>query len=195
VPLAKDDAMKLTFVLAFGCVPLATGCGAAGASTRGAASSAGVPEAQGMSSAAPSGSEPGDTPGRQAFHTNILQAAGSNDAYRRVLFTGARSQTVLMTIPNGQDIGMEVHPNVEQLIFIASGQGKAILNGAESALGPGDLLVITPGTRHDVVNTGTAPLRIYTVYVPPNHIDGRVQQTKAEAWADSADEAFGRSVR
>jgi mannose-6-phosphate isomerase-like protein (cupin superfamily) len=124
-----------------------------------------------------------------------VRAARSNDAYRRVLFTGARSQTVVMSIPAGQDIGIEVHPNVEQLIFIAGGQGKAILNGAESALSPGDLLVVTPGTRHDVVNTGTEPLRIYTVYAPPNHIDGRVHQTKADAQADSADEAFGRSVR
>jgi mannose-6-phosphate isomerase-like protein (cupin superfamily) len=62
-------------------------------------------------------------------------------------------------------------------------------------LTPGDLVVVTPGTRHDVVNTGTEPLRIYTVYVPPNHMDGRVHRTKAEAWADSADQAFGASVR
>jgi mannose-6-phosphate isomerase-like protein (cupin superfamily) len=112
-----------------------------------------------------------------------------------VVFTGARTQLALMTIPTGSDIGVETHPNVEQLIFIASGQGKAVLNGAESAVRPGDVVVATPGTRHDIVNTGTEPLRIYTVYAPPNHIEGRVHQTKADAEADTADEAFGRSVR
>jgi mannose-6-phosphate isomerase-like protein (cupin superfamily) len=188
--------MKISFVLAFGSVTLVTGCaGAAGPSARTATSQGGAPEAQGTSSAAASPPEAVGPSGRAPFHTNILHAARSNDAYRRVLFTSARSQTALMTIPVGQDIGVEEHTNVEQLFFIANGRGKAVLDGAESALSPGDLLVVTPGTRHDVVNTGAEPLRIYTVYVPPNHIDGRVHQTKADAAADSADEAFGRSVR
>jgi mannose-6-phosphate isomerase-like protein (cupin superfamily) len=154
-----------------------------------------MPEIQGTPPAAPSGTEQVRPSGRAPFRTNILLAVSSNDAYRRVLFTGARTQTVLMTIPTGQDIGVEVHPNVEQLIFVASGQGKAVLDGVDSPLGPGDLLVVTPGTRHDVVNIGAEPLRIYTVYAPPNHIDGRVHQNKADAEADQADEAFGRSVR
>jgi mannose-6-phosphate isomerase-like protein (cupin superfamily) len=100
-----------------------------------------------------------------------------------------------MTIPAGGDIGMETHDNVEQLIFIASGRGKAILDGVESVVQPGDVIVATPGTRHDIVNTGAEALRIYTVYSPPNHIGGRVQATKADADADKADEAYGRSVR
>ena len=129
------------------------------------------------------------------FQTNILRAAHDNDAYRRVVFTGAKTQLALMTIPAGSDIGMEMHPNVEQLIFIASGWGKAVLNGAESVVGPGDVVVATPGTRHDIVNTGTEPLRIHTIYAPPNHIDGRDHQTKADAEADTADDAFGRAVR
>jgi mannose-6-phosphate isomerase-like protein (cupin superfamily) len=188
--------MKRSVVLAFGCVTLVIGCAcAAGPSSRTAVSSPGVAEAQGTSPSAASGPESVTPSVRAPFETNILHAARSNDAYRRVLFTGARFQTVLMTIPAGQDIGVEVHPNVEQLIFIADGQGKAILNGIVSALGPGDVLVVTPGTRHDVVNTGPEPLRLYTVYAPPNHIDGRVHQTKADAMADSADEAFSRSVR
>jgi mannose-6-phosphate isomerase-like protein (cupin superfamily) len=129
------------------------------------------------------------------FRTNILAAARTSEAYRRVVFTGARTQLVLMTIPAGSNIGMETHPNVEQLIFVASGHGKAILNGVGSTVGPGDVIVATPGTRHDVINTGAEPLRIYTVYAPPNHIDGRVHPTKADAEVDSADEAFGQSVR
>lgn len=129
------------------------------------------------------------------FHTDVLRAARSNDAYRRVIFTGAKTQLVLMNIAPGEDIGFESHPNVEQLIFVASGQGKAVLDRAESPVAAGDVIVVTPGTRHDVVNTGSEPLRIYTVYSPPNHIDGRVQQTKADAEADKADEAFGSAVR
>jgi mannose-6-phosphate isomerase-like protein (cupin superfamily) len=193
----RSNAMNRTVTFAMGYLALAiAGCASPGSPPpRSAGPIGGAAEAQATSAAAPSASEPHRAPGPAPLQTNILQAARGNDAYRRVLFTGARSQTVVMTIPAGQDIGVEMHPNVEQLIFIATGRGKAILNGAESAVGPGDLLVVTPSTRHDVVNTGTEPLRIYTVYVPPNHFDGRVHQTKAEAEADSADEAFGRSVR
>jgi mannose-6-phosphate isomerase-like protein (cupin superfamily) len=138
--------------------------------------------------------EPVPVAPRPAFRTDILQAARSNEDYRRVLFTGTKSQVALMTIPEGGDIGPETHLNVEQLIFIASGQGKAVLNGVESPVAAGDLVVATPGTRHDIVNTGTQPLRIYTIYTPPNHIEGRIHHTKADADADSADEQFGRLV-
>jgi mannose-6-phosphate isomerase-like protein (cupin superfamily) len=126
---------------------------------------------------------------------NVVQAARSNDAYRHVLFTGAKTQLVLMTIVPGGDIGFETHPNVEQLIFIAGGHGKAVLDGAESPVAAGDVVVVTPGTHHDVINTGAEPLRIYTVYSPPNHIDGRLHLTKSDAEADKADEAFGNAVR
>jgi mannose-6-phosphate isomerase-like protein (cupin superfamily) len=92
-------------------------------------------------------------------------------------------------------MGFDTHPNVEQLVFIASGHGTAVLDGAASRVVPGDVIVVTPGTHHDVVNTASEPLRIYTVYAPPNHIDRRVQSTRADAEADKADEAFGRTVR
>lgn len=129
------------------------------------------------------------------YQTNVLEAAKGNAAYRHVLFTGARSQLALMTLEPGADIGMESHPHVEQLIFIASGKGKAVVNGVETAVEAGDVIVATPGVSHDVVNTGTQPLRIYTVYSPPNHIDGRVHPTKADAERDKDDEAFGEAVR
>ncbi|HEX8793798.1 MAG TPA: cupin domain-containing protein [Polyangiaceae bacterium] len=132
---------------------------------------------------------------RAPFETNVLKAARDNEDYRRVLFTGAKTQLVLMTIVPGGDIGFETHPNVEQLVFIASGQGKAVLDGTVSPVAAGDVIVVTPGSHHDVVNTGSEPLHIYTVYAPPNHIDGRVHRTKADAEADKADEAFGRAVR
>ncbi|CAN5924898.1 hypothetical protein BH11MYX4_BH11MYX4_51190 [soil metagenome] len=129
------------------------------------------------------------------FQTNILAGAAKNEAYRRVLFTGARSQLVVMSIPPGGEIGLETHAHVEQLIFIASGQGKAVVNGVETPLTVGDVVVATPRSRHNVVNTGSMPLQIYTVYAPANHIDGRVQPTKKDAEADGADDAFGAAVR
>jgi len=188
--------MKKEYAVVFGCCnALLAGCGGASAQLT-APSSPGAAEVQGSSRAgaarlpeAPAVAQPAP------FRTNILQAARDNLAYRRVVFTGAKTQLALMTIPSGSDIGVEIHANVEQLIFIASGQGKAILNGVESAIRPGDVIVATPGTPHDVVNTSAEPLRIYTIYAPPNHIDGRVHATKADAEADTADEAFGRSVR
>ena len=136
-----------------------------------------------------------NVPAVRPFQTNVLEQARKNDAYRRVLFTGARSQLVLMAIPVGGDIGLETHAHVEQLIFIASGQGKAIVNGVETPLSAGDVLVATPLARHNVVNTGSEPLQIYTVYAPPNHLDGRVQATKADAQKDEPDDAFGAAVR
>jgi len=153
--------------------------------------------ATGCATGRPAGSTPGgaNPPSVAPFQASVLDRAGKNDAYRRVLFTGARSQLVLMAIPVGGDIGLETHAHVEQLIFIASGQGKAIVNGVETPLSAGDVLVATPLARHNVVNTGSEPLRIYTVYAPPNHLDGRVQETKADAQKDGPDEAFGAAVR
>jgi mannose-6-phosphate isomerase-like protein (cupin superfamily) len=131
----------------------------------------------------------------RSFQTNVLDQARANDAYRYVLFSGARSQLALMTIPPGSDIGLESHPHVEQFIFIASGTGVAVVNGTETPVGPGDVLVATSNTRHNIVNRGAAPLRIYTVYAPPNHLDGRVHAAKADAEGDKADQAFGAAVR
>ena len=128
------------------------------------------------------------------YKANIADLARENTAYRRVLFTGARSQIVAMSIPPGQDIGEEKHLRVEQIIVIVSGTGRSTLDGVESPMGPGDVIVITPGTEHDVVNTGSAPLKLYTIYTPPNHIDGRVHPTKADAERDAADEELGRRV-
>ena len=128
------------------------------------------------------------------YHANVAQLARDNTNYRRVLFTGDKSQLVVMSIAPGDDIGQETHARVEQTIVCVSGSGRLSLNGVESSFAPGDIVVITPGTRHDIRNVGSAPLKLYTVYVPPNHIDRRVQATKADAQADQEDEAFGQRV-
>jgi len=155
--------------------------------------------AAGCGATAPASSTPstltGAKMGAPPFQTNVLEEAQKNDAYRRVLFTGARSQLALMTIPPGGDIGIESHAHVEQLIFIASGHGKANVNGVDTPLAAGSVLVATPNTRHNVVNTGSLPLYIYTVYAPPNHIDGRVHRSKTDAQNDKDDDAFGAAVR
>ena len=130
-----------------------------------------------------------------SYQTNIIQKTEANANFREVLFTGARSQLVVMHIPPGGEIGMETHEHVEQALFFLSGTGKAILNGVESRVQAGDAVVVTPGTRHNVANDGREPLKIYTIYAPPNHIDGRVHATKSIADADVADEEFGQAVR
>lgn len=128
------------------------------------------------------------------YHANILDLARGNDAYRRVLHTGAKMQTVVMSIPPGEDVGDERHERVEQILFCAGGAGQVVIDGVRSPFLPGDIVVVPPGTRHNFVATGEAPLKIYTIYAPPNHLPGRVQATKADAAADVEDEAFGRRV-
>ena len=95
---------------------------------------------------------------------------------------------------SGGEIGKEKHAHVEQTLFILSGEAKATLDGVETAVGAGDVVVVTPGVKHNIVNTGVEPLLIYTIYAPANHIDGRIHATKEEADADTADEKFGESV-
>jgi mannose-6-phosphate isomerase-like protein (cupin superfamily) len=129
-----------------------------------------------------------------SYQTNIVQQTRNNPNFRKVLFTGKKSQLVVMTIPPGGEVGAEVHEGVEQTLFFLSGTGKAILDGVESPVGEGDVCVVTPGTNHNFVNTGAEDLKIYTIYAPPNHIDGRVHATKADADADTEDEDFGHSV-
>lgn len=130
-----------------------------------------------------------------SFHTNVLEDAEKNTAFRRVLFTGKREQLVVMSLPPGTDIGEEVHPHAEQVFYVVSGSGKAVVDGKATKLRAGDVLVVTPGVRHDVVNEGSAPLQLFTMYAPPYHIPGRVHATKQDAERDTADEAFGRRVR
>lgn len=132
--------------------------------------------------------------GRSPYHANLAERARDNDAYRRVLYTGDKSQLVVMSIAPGDDIGVETHAHVEQTIVCVAGSGRLSLDGVESRFVPGDVVVIPPGTRHDLTNVGATPLKLYTIYVPPSHIDQRVHATKADAAADRADEAFGSRV-
>ena len=125
---------------------------------------------------------------------HINQLAIDNGYFRQVVFTGAKSQLEIMDIKPGEDIGEETHEDVEQSLYCLSGAGESVLNGAWQAFIAGDLVVVTPGTKHNFVNTGKESLKIITIYVPANHIDGRVHKTRAATVADEEDEEFGHRV-
>ncbi len=127
------------------------------------------------------------------YRANIVKETEGNTNFRRVLFTGRNSQLVIMSIPLGGEVGAETHKYIEQTLFFLSGTGEAELGGKKFSISPGDAVVVVPGTFHNFTNTGTIPLKIYTVYAPPNHIDGRVHATKADADADTSDEAVGEA--
>ena len=122
------------------------------------------------------------------FHADIEAETLSNTNFRKVLFTGAHSQLVLMSLLPGEDIGMEVHPNVDQFFRFEVGEGKAVLNGEEVVFKANDVVIVPAGTNHNLINTSaTEPLKLYTIYSPANHPDGTVHATKAEAMADEND--------
>ncbi len=112
---------------------------------------------------------------------DILAAARSNDAFRREVLTGEHEQVVVMTIPPGGEIGEEVHPETDQVLVFVDGRAEAQLDGRASEVGPNDLVFVRAGVRHNFLNRGEAPLRLITIYAPPEHAAGTVHQTKAEA--------------
>jgi mannose-6-phosphate isomerase-like protein (cupin superfamily) len=112
---------------------------------------------------------------------DILEAAWRNDAFRREVLTGEHEQVVVMTIPPGGEIGEEVHADTDQILSFVDGHGEAILEGEVSSVSPNDLVYVRAGTRHNFRNSGDIPLRLITVYAPPEHAPGTVHQTKAEA--------------
>ncbi|MDQ3777468.1 MAG: cupin domain-containing protein [Actinomycetota bacterium] len=111
---------------------------------------------------------------------NFVEAARQNEVFRRTLETGEHAQVVAMTIQPGEEIGEETHEG-DQLLLFVEGEGEAILDGRSSRVGPNDMVFVRAGTLHNFVNTGSAPLRLVTVYAPPEHPDGTVHATKAEA--------------
>ena len=122
-----------------------------------------------------------------AINIDIIAAAKVNSFFRQVLSTGANAQVVVMSIPPGGEIGEEVHERVDQVLVFVAGEGVAILDSEESRVGPDRLVHVPAGLRHNVVNRGSVDLRLYTVYAPPQHAQGTIHKTKAEADADEAD--------
>lgn len=122
------------------------------------------------------------------YIANIEDRTGDNEYFREVLFTAPHSQLVVMSLLPDEDIGEEVHDNVDQFIRIEAGEGKAILDGEETYISDGSAVVIPAGVRHNIVNTSnSSALKLYTIYTPPEHRDGTIHKTKTEAQADEHD--------
>lgn len=116
------------------------------------------------------------------FSINIEEKTLANDNFREVLYTTARSQLVVMTLQPGDEIGLEKHDGHDQFIRVEAGEGVAVMDGEKHALADGVAIVIPAGTEHNVINTSrTEPMRLYTLYMPPEHPDGIVHRDKAAA--------------
>lgn len=124
----------------------------------------------------------------KGFVDDIEKLTTENKDFRRVLYTGQNLQLVLMAIPPGEEIGEEVHDDRDQFFRVEQGKGEVLIDGKRSKIEDDDAIIVPAGARHNVVNTGDEPLKVYTLYGPPEHRDGTVHKTKAEA--DAAEEHF-----
>jgi mannose-6-phosphate isomerase-like protein (cupin superfamily) len=112
---------------------------------------------------------------------DVVRLARANEAFRRELATQEQSQLVLMTIAPGGEIGEEVHEGIDQLLFFVEGECEAEIGGETAPVGRDQVAVVPAGTRHNFRNTGPGPLRLFTVYAPPEHAPGTVHETKEDA--------------
>lgn len=117
----------------------------------------------------------------KGFIGDIEDRTAANGDFRRVAYTGSHLQLVLMTLQPGEDIGEETHADTDQFFRVEAGRGEVVLDGRTTRIEDGTAILVPAGARHNVRNTGDAPLRLYTLYGPPHHEDGTVQHTKAEA--------------
>jgi mannose-6-phosphate isomerase-like protein (cupin superfamily) len=120
----------------------------------------------------------------KGYVQDIESIAIGNEDFRRVLYTARSCQLVVMALKPAEDIGAEVH-KLDQFFRVEAGRGEAVLDGVTTAIEPGYAVIVPAGTRHNIINTGTEPLKLYTLYAPPNHRDGVVHRTRADADADT----------
>jgi mannose-6-phosphate isomerase-like protein (cupin superfamily) len=120
----------------------------------------------------------------KGFVQDIERLAVKNDDFRRVLYTAKHCQLVVMALKPREEIGMEVH-KLDQFFRVEEGTGEAVLDDVRAAIGAGFAIVVPAGTKHNIINTGTVPMKLYTLYAPPNHRDGVVHHTRHEAEADN----------
>jgi mannose-6-phosphate isomerase-like protein (cupin superfamily) len=118
----------------------------------------------------------------KGYVVNIEKATRENENFRTVLYTAKNSQLVVMRLKPGEDIGEEVH-QLDQFLRIEQGAGKAVLNGVDHNIESEWAVVVPAGTRHNIINTSQDEMKLYTVYSPPNHKDGTIHFTKADAEA------------
>ena len=122
------------------------------------------------------------------FVTNIEEKTLKNQNFREVIYTATNMQLVVMSLKPLEDIGEEVHDTVDQFFRVEEGEGEVVMNGERTKFSADDVIIVPMGTKHNVINTSsTIPLKLYTIYSPPNHPDGKVHQTREEAMADEHD--------
>jgi len=117
----------------------------------------------------------------QGFVGDIEELSEKNSNFRRVLYTGKNLQLVMMALQPGEEIGEEIHDDGDQFFRVEEGEGEVLIDGNLSRIKSGDAVLIPGGARHNIVNTGKRSLHVYTLYAPPEHRDGTVHATKADA--------------
>ncbi len=136
----------------------------------------------------------GPKKGEDHFVTNIEQDSIENKDFRRVLYTTKDMQIVVMSISPGEDVGLEIHKNIDQFFRVEEGEGRVIFNGKEFLVKKGFAFVVPQGTKHNIVNTSlTKDLKIYTVYAPPRHKKDTVHVTRDDAMKDEKDQFDGKT--
>lgn len=120
----------------------------------------------------------------KGFVQDIEGLAIQNDEFRKVLYTARSCQLVLMALKPQEEIGAEVH-KLDQFFRVEAGSGEAVLDGVRTPIRAGFAVLVPAGAKHNIINTGVEPLKLYTLYAPPNHRDGVVHHTRADAEADS----------
>lgn len=119
---------------------------------------------------------------------DIEEKTLNNTNFREVVFTGKHCQLVVMCLKPGEEIGSEVHKNVDQFFRIEKGKGKVVINGEENQFTNGVGIIVPAGSEHNVINISTSnDLKLYTIYSPPQHKDGVIHKTKKDAMADVTD--------
>lgn len=120
----------------------------------------------------------------KGFVQDIEDLTLRNDEFRHVLYTAEHCQLVLMALKPQEEIGAEIH-KLDQFFRVEVGTGEAVLDGDRKAIRPGFAVVVPAGTNHNIINTGSTPMKLYTLYAPPNHRDGITHHTREDAEADN----------
>lgn len=119
----------------------------------------------------------------KGFVDNIQTLTEKNADFRHVLYTGKNLQLVLMALQPGEEIGEETHKDRDQFFRVEKGEGEIIIDGNRSNIKSDDAMIVPAGAKHNVINTGKTTLQLYTIYAPPEHVDGTIRATKADAEA------------
>ena len=117
----------------------------------------------------------------KGYFENIEKVTLKNNYFRKVLYTGKHVQLVVMSLKPKEDIGLEVHKGVDQFFRFEQGEGNVVIDGEEFKVSADDVVIVPEGSSHNITNTSTTDLKLYTIYSPPNHPDGTIHKTKKEA--------------